>query len=111
MPEKLTANSDGTYKVTGPHGVHAKNSTKANAEAQMRLLNAIDHGFKPKGAQKDSPTQNVQDALKGRAVAIEESPKHEKSESKTKEKSEDIKIAHSRKVMGLMKKHDCAGAY
>ena len=109
MPEKLTANPDGTYKVTGPHGVHAKNSTKANAEAQMRLLNAVDHGFKPSGQQKDSPRQNVQDALKGRAIAIkEESPRHE-TESKAKEKSEDMKIAHSKKVMGLMKKHDCAG--
>ena len=47
MPEKLTKNADGTYKVTGPHGTHAKHSTKENAEAQMRLLNAIDHGFVP----------------------------------------------------------------
>ena len=47
MPEKLTKNSDGTYRVTGPHGVHAKRSTKENAEAQVRLLNAVDHGFVP----------------------------------------------------------------
>ena len=47
MPEKLTKNPDGTYKVTGPHGVHAKNSTKENAEKQVNLLNAIDHGFVP----------------------------------------------------------------
>ena len=47
MPEKLSKNSDGTYKVTGPHGVHAKHSTKENAESQVRLLNAIDHGFVP----------------------------------------------------------------
>ena len=47
MPEKLTKNSDGTYKVTGPHGTHAKHSTKENAEKQVRLLNAIDHGFVP----------------------------------------------------------------
>ena len=52
MPEKLTKNSDGTYKVTGPHGVHAKSSSKKNAEAQVRLLNAIDHGFVP-GKSRD----------------------------------------------------------
>ena len=47
MPEKITKTSSGGYKVTGPHGVHAKNSTKENAEAQVRLLNAVEHGFVP----------------------------------------------------------------
>ena len=52
MPEKLIKNSDGTYKVTGPHGVHAKNATKENAEKRVRLLNAIEHGFVP-GKSRD----------------------------------------------------------
>lgn len=53
MPEKLSKNSDGTYKVTGPHGVHAKSTSKENAQAQIRLLNAIDHGFKPTNKPSD----------------------------------------------------------
>lgn len=59
MPEKLTKNSDGTYKVTGPSGVHAKSSTKENAKAQIKLLNAIEHGFKPsKKKDKKSHRKN-----------------------------------------------------
>lgn len=56
MPEKMTKVSGG-YQVKGPHGVHAKHSTKANAEAQVRLLNAVDHGWKPTGksAKHHSP--------------------------------------------------------
>ena len=52
MPEKITKNSDGTYKVTGPHGVHAAHATMENAHKQVRLLNAIDHGFVP-GKSRD----------------------------------------------------------
>ena len=29
--------------------VHSRKTTKRKAESQIRLLNAIDHGFKPKG--------------------------------------------------------------
>lgn len=47
MPEKISKTSSGKYRVTGPHGVHAKGTTKAKAEAQVRLLNAIDHGYDP----------------------------------------------------------------
>lgn len=35
-----------------PNGVHAKRTTKAKAQAQVRLLNAIDHGWKPTGGHK-----------------------------------------------------------
>ena len=49
MPERITKNKSGGYKVTGPHGTHAKDTTKQKAEAQVRLLNAIEHGFKPTG--------------------------------------------------------------
>jgi hypothetical protein len=47
MPYKKTKLKGGKVRVTGPSGVHAKASTKKNADAQVRLLNAIDHGYKP----------------------------------------------------------------
>ena len=42
------------YEVRTPSGVKAKNTTKQKAEAQKRLLNAVEHGWKPTGkpAQK-----------------------------------------------------------
>ncbi len=49
MPAKITKNAKGGYSVKTPNGVHAKNTTKQKAEAQKRLLNAIDHGWKPTG--------------------------------------------------------------
>lgn len=48
MPEKMTK-TDGGYQVKGPHGVHMKHGTKENAQAQMNLLNAVEHGWKPTG--------------------------------------------------------------
>jgi hypothetical protein len=36
-----------SYKVTSPNGVKAKSTTKSKAKKQVRLLNAIDHGFEP----------------------------------------------------------------
>lgn len=47
MPVKITK-TDG-YKVSTPSGVKAKHATKENAEAQKRLLNAVEHGWKPTG--------------------------------------------------------------
>lgn len=35
------------YRVSTPNAVHAKGTTKAKAEAQRTLLNAIDHGWVP----------------------------------------------------------------
>ena len=32
--------------------VHAKHTTRAKAEAQVRLLEAVDHGFQPTGKKK-----------------------------------------------------------
>lgn len=46
MPAKVTKVKGG-YKVRTPNAVHAKHTTKAKAMAQKRLLNAIDHGWKP----------------------------------------------------------------
>jgi len=40
------------YRVTTPSGVKAKHTTKAKAEKQKRLLNAVEHGWKPTGKKK-----------------------------------------------------------
>ena len=40
----------GGYEVKSPHGVKAKHTTKAKAKAQIRLLQGVEHGFKPTGA-------------------------------------------------------------
>lgn len=45
MPAKVRKLPSGKYEVRTPHGVHAKGTTKAKAEAQKRLLNALDHGL------------------------------------------------------------------
>jgi len=37
------------YRVSTPGGVKAKSTTKRKAEAQKRLLYAVDHGWKPNG--------------------------------------------------------------
>lgn len=47
MPASISKNSSGGYSVSTPNGVHAKNTTLAKAQGQQRLLNAIDHGWKP----------------------------------------------------------------
>ena len=46
----------GGYKVSTPGGTKAKHTTKAKAEAQAKLLRAIDHGFKPTGKPTAKPT-------------------------------------------------------
>jgi hypothetical protein len=35
------------YRVSTPNGVKSKGTSKTNAKKQQRLLNAIDHGWKP----------------------------------------------------------------
>lgn len=42
--------ADGGYKVKTPSTVHAKKTTKKKAEAQARLLRALEHNknFRPK---------------------------------------------------------------
>ena len=49
MPAKVRKNKKGGYTVTTPGGTKAKNTTKKKAKAQQRLINAIDHGWKPTG--------------------------------------------------------------
>ena len=42
--------SDGGFKVvnTSNGAVHAKHTTRAKAEAQVRLLRGVEHGMKPR---------------------------------------------------------------
>jgi len=47
MPVKV-AKVKGGYKVSTPSGTKAKKTTKAKAEKQKRLLNATEHGWKPR---------------------------------------------------------------
>ena len=37
------------YQVSTPNGVHAKGTTLEKAKSQERLLNAVEHGWKPTG--------------------------------------------------------------
>jgi hypothetical protein len=52
MPVKLTKLPNGKVKVSTPNGVHAKGTTMAKAKSQERLLNAVEHGWKPTGIPK-----------------------------------------------------------
>jgi len=48
MPYEVVHKGTGVVvrnKATGK--IHAKNTTKRKAAAQLRLLNAVDHGWKP----------------------------------------------------------------
>ena len=47
MPVKIKK-VDG-YRVSTPHGVKAKRTTKAKAKRQANLLRGIEHGWKPTG--------------------------------------------------------------
>lgn len=48
MPYKLKK-ADSGYKVTSSSGAHSKKPmTLRNAKAQMRLLQGIEHGWRPK---------------------------------------------------------------
>jgi hypothetical protein len=46
MPVKVRK-VNGGYKVSTPSGVKSRKTTKTKAKAQERLLNAVEHGWKP----------------------------------------------------------------
>lgn len=48
MPAKIRKVKGDGYTVSTPNMVHGRHMTEENAKKQQRLLNAIDHGFKPK---------------------------------------------------------------
>ena len=47
MPVTLTKLPNGKVRVSTPSGIRAKATTPEKAKAQERLLNAVDHGWKP----------------------------------------------------------------
>ena len=49
MPVKVTKTKAGKFRVSTPGGTKAKGTTKAKAEAQRRLLEGVEHGWKPIG--------------------------------------------------------------
>jgi hypothetical protein len=49
MPVKMKSVGKGRVQVRTPGGVKAKSTTPAKAKAQARLLNAVEHGWKPTG--------------------------------------------------------------
>lgn len=48
MPYAIVKKSNGRYKVVGPSGVKAKDTSKQKAEKQVRYLNMIEHGGRPR---------------------------------------------------------------
>lgn len=53
MPVTISK-KDGKYEVRTPGGVKAKKTSLKKAKAQERLLNAVEHGWKPTGQRKTS---------------------------------------------------------
>ena len=52
MPVRVKRTAKG-YQVSTPNGVKAKGTTKEKAERQKRLLNAVEHGWKPRKMKKN----------------------------------------------------------
>lgn len=60
MPVKIKSVGHGKVQVRTPGGVKAKSTTPAKAARQKRLLNAVEHGWKPTGQPaQDSLTKRV----------------------------------------------------
>lgn len=60
MPVKIKPIGNGKVRVSTPNGVKAKATTPRKAAAQARLLNAVDHGWRPtkKGKNKKGKNKN-----------------------------------------------------
>jgi len=52
MPVKVSALGNGKFNVATPNGVKAKSTSYLNAIKQKRLLDAVDHGFRPNKSKK-----------------------------------------------------------
>ncbi len=73
MPYKILANEDGSYRVIGPSGVHAKSTTKEKAEAQIQVMQMREHGIPAKKKKKkkgkldwDTPKNEADEILQSR---------------------------------------------
>lgn len=51
MPYAIRRHPDGSFEVvnTETQKVHARHTSEVKARRQVRLLNAVKHGFKPTG--------------------------------------------------------------
>lgn len=47
MPVRIRKKKSGKFEVATPSGKKSKGTTRQKAEAQKRLLNAVDKGWKP----------------------------------------------------------------
>ncbi len=52
MPYQIKKLKSGKFQTSGPSGVHAKSTSKKNAESQLRLLRGIEHGMIPDKMKK-----------------------------------------------------------
>ena len=55
----------GGVRVSTPNGVKAKHTTLAKAKRQKRLLQAVDHGWKPTGRHTESLAKELVEELLG----------------------------------------------
>jgi len=53
MPVKVSKVKGG-FSVSTPSGTKAKHTTKEKAMAQERLLNAVEHGWRPTGRNRST---------------------------------------------------------
>ena len=51
------------YRVSTPGGVKAKSTTKKKAKAQKRLLNAVEHGWKPTGKKAKTYNEHLAERM------------------------------------------------
>ena len=58
MPVRITKTKGGKYRVSTPNGVKSKGTTKKKAKSQERLLNAVEHGWKPTGKKKKGSSRH-----------------------------------------------------
>lgn len=59
MPVKVKSVGHGKVQVRTPGGVKAKATTPAKAARQKRLLNAVEHGWKPTGEKAQDMKSRV----------------------------------------------------
>ena len=68
MPYSVEHNKGGGYSVKSPHGTKAKNTSKEKAEAQVRLLRGVKHGWKPTGKKSKKPSIHKAKVASGKKV-------------------------------------------
>jgi hypothetical protein len=54
MPVRIRRLKNGRYRVSTPKGIKAKSTSRKKAMKMKRLLNAIDHGWRPRKKRRRS---------------------------------------------------------